>query len=47
MKAIESCAEEAIFVPEVWSDTVERAVVNEDNTICFELKNGEKVTATL
>lgn len=47
MKAIESCTEEAAFVPEVWNDTVERTVVNEDNTICFELKNGEKVTATL
>lgn len=47
MKAIESCTEEATFVPEVWNDTVERAVVNEDNTICFELKNGKKVTATL
>lgn len=47
MRAIESCTEEATFVPEVWNDTVERAVVNEDNTICFEMKNGEKVTATL
>ena len=43
MKAIESCTEEATFVPEVWNDTVERAVVNEDNTICFEMKNGEKI----
>lgn len=42
MKAIESCTEEATFVPEVWSDTVERTVVNEDNTICFELKNGKR-----
>lgn len=47
MKAIESCTEEATFIPEVWNDTVERTVVNEDNTVCFELKNGEKVTATL
>lgn len=47
MKAVESCTEEAAFVPGVWNDTVERTVVNEDNTICFELKNGEKVTATL
>lgn len=43
MKAIESCTEEATFVPEVWNDTVERAVVNEDSTICFEMKNGEKI----
>lgn len=43
MKAIESCTEEAAFIPEVWNDIVERAVVNEDNTICFEMKDGEKI----
>ena len=43
MKAIESCTEEATFIPEVWNDTVERAVVNEDNTICFEMKDGENI----
>ncbi|MGN1313239.1 MAG: hypothetical protein ACI4VS_03615 [Candidatus Nanosyncoccaceae bacterium] len=47
MKAIESCAEEVTFVPAVWNDTVERAVVNENNTICFEMKNGKSITITL
>ncbi|MBQ9683967.1 hypothetical protein IJV57_00630 [Candidatus Saccharibacteria bacterium] len=47
MKAIESYTEEATFVPEVWNDTVERAVVNGDNTICFELKNREEIIIEL
>lgn len=32
----------AIYVPEVWSDTVEHVVVNNDNTICFKMKNKER-----
>jgi len=47
MKAIEFCTEEATFVLAVWNDTTGRVVVNEDNVICFELKNREEIIIEL
>lgn len=44
--AIESC-NEPVFTPEVWNDTVERAVVKEDETIAFEFKDGETIAIKL
>lgn len=44
IRAIESCTEAFAFIHEVWNNTVECAVIGEDNTICFEFKNGEKIT---
>ena len=47
ISAIESCTEAIAFIPDVWNDTVERAVVGEDNTIRFEFKDSEMITAKI
>lgn len=47
MTAIESCADTTEFQPEIWNNTVERALVDIDNTITFELKNGDALAIIL
>lgn len=47
IRAVESCTEAFAFVPEIWNNTVERAIVYAEGLIRFEFKNGESIEIKL